>query len=95
MEIIPLLAHELKKINSDIDFIFILTIDKNINEWSNISRNIHKLRVFENVKSLGPLSLEKLSDEYAKSSFVFLPTLLEASTAVYPESFYYRRPLIT
>ena len=48
-----------------------------------------------NVLNLGPLSLSRLAEEYLIADYVFLPTLLEASSAVFPESFYFQRPLIT
>jgi glycosyltransferase involved in cell wall biosynthesis len=49
----------------------------------------------DRITSLGVLPLEALGRAYAAASLVFLPTLREASTAVYPEAFHFRRPLVT
>jgi glycosyltransferase involved in cell wall biosynthesis len=95
LEVIPHVASAMKSFDSSLKFEFRLTLPKESKEWSKISSAATRLGVGGNVVSLGNLTLEKLADAYSKATCVFLPTLLEASTAVYPESFWFRRPLIT
>lgn len=45
--------------------------------------------------NVGELPVERLAEQYLACDAVVLPTLQEASTAVYPEAFRARRPLIT
>jgi glycosyltransferase involved in cell wall biosynthesis len=95
LEVIPHVASAMKSFDSSLSFEFRLTLPKESKEWSRISAEAVRLGVGGNVVTLGNLTLEKLADAYSKATCVFLPTLLEASSAVYPESFWFRRPLIT
>ena len=87
----PITKYLLKKIKN---FKFILTInDKDFKQYLKIN-TIHK-NLKNHIKNVGPQELKSLSSYYSKSNIVFLPTLLECSTAVYPEAFYFKIPLIT
>lgn len=67
-----------------------------------------KKSAFENIKSLckneeaknllnnyGPVDYKMLAIKYLENNAVFLPTLAESSTSVYPEAFISKRPLLT
>lgn len=83
-----------KMLNYRKDFRFILTIDKKIFE-EKFYFKIKNNSVKNHIINIGSQSLKSLAKYYLESDFVFLPTLLECSTAVYPESFYFNIPLIT
>lgn len=95
LEIIPAVAAALKRLDPAFDFIFRLTLDPASRPWRHIEAQARRFEVAGQVTTLGNLSLPALAKAYNAASAVFLPTLREASTAVYPESFYFGRPLIT
>lgn len=82
----------LLKIRSD--FKFFITIDHKTfkNKFYSI---IKGTKIEKNIINLGPQKIKSLAHYYLNSDMVFLPTLLECSTAVYPEAFYFKLPLIT
>ncbi len=95
LEIIPPVAALMAKERPDLDFEFRLTLPRENGNWRAIAQEAERLGVGDRVVSLGSLTLAELAVAYRSASIVFLPTLREASTAVYPESFYFRRPLVT
>lgn len=89
--ILPITNYLLKKINN---FKFILTINENdFKKYFKINSINKKLK--NHIINIGPQELKSLSSYYSCSNIIFLPTLLECSTAVYPEAFYFKVPLIT
>lgn len=95
LEVILRVAAIMKSSEPSLNFEFRLTLPKESKEWIKMSTEAVRLGVDQSIVSLGNLTLEKLAEAYNDAMCVFLPTLLEASSAVYPESFYFRRPLIT
>ena len=95
LEITPAVAAAMRCIKPDLDFEFQFTLDTSSNHWQRIMRLAARLGVAHYLVTLGVLPLARLAGAYRDASAVFLPTLLEASTAVYPESFYMKRPLVT
>lgn len=93
LEIIPRIAAAMKEIAPECSFEFRLTLPAD--EYTKLLKDFNNLGIERNMFNLGPLSLSRLAEEYLVTNYVFLPTLLEASSAVFPESFYFRRPLIT
>jgi len=92
LEIIIPLAYHLSKYKSDIKFILTLD-DKDFKCNFNLIYKNQNLEKY--IKNIGPQKIAKLAEYYIKSEIIFLPTLLECSTAVYPEAFYFKKPLIT
>lgn len=43
----------------------------------------------------GPQKIENMNRYYMSSDFILLPSLSEVSSAVYPESFFFKKPLLT
>jgi glycosyltransferase involved in cell wall biosynthesis len=95
LEVIPDIAAEMRKLDPDFRFEFRLTLQQDSAAWKNIATAAAKLGIGDCLTTLGVLSLDALAEQYAKASATFLPTLREASTAVYPETFYAERPLVT
>lgn len=78
---------------SDIEFR--LTLPPQSSGWRSIKARAESLGVADLVRPLGAVPHAALADEYCDADLVFLPTLLECSTAVYPESFMAGVPLVT
>jgi len=95
LEIVPAVAAALERLLPHLPFEFCLTLDEASLPWRAIAREADARRVGARVITLGRLNLAQLAAAYNMSAAVFLPTQLEASTAVYPESFYFRRPVVT
>ena len=95
LEIIPSVAAALKALDPKFDFEFRLMLPSTSRPWLRIHQDSVEKRVGARVITLGPQRIDQLPSAYGAASAVFLPTLCEASTAVYPESFFFRRPLIT
>ncbi|HZV20197.1 MAG TPA: glycosyltransferase family 4 protein, partial [Hyphomicrobiales bacterium] len=95
LEIIPEVAAAIRKADPGLGFQFQLTLDPESQPWRALHRKTMALDAQNFVTTLGVLTLDDLARAYQKAAAVFLPTLREASTSVYPESFYFRRPLVT
>src|SRR5208337_3969492 len=74
---------------------FIFTIDVQHSGWQRIEDRARKLGLNDVVRTEGSVPHSTMGDLYRHAHAVFLPTLLECSTAVYPESFMAKVPLIT
>lgn len=94
LEIIPEIALYLKKSGLN-NFIFRYTIDTNSSAWKNIQSKARKLGTVEYIQSAGTIPHADLVQEYHLSNAVCLPTLLECSTAVYPEAMATGVPIVT
>lgn len=94
LEAVPRVAAALEKLVPDA-FRFNLTLDSTSQGWARISALATQLGVADRVATLGVLPLATLAQAYRDATLVFLPTLREASTAVYPEAFHFGRPLVT
>ena len=95
LQIVPRIAAELARLNPELDFVFRLTLASQSEPWRGIAADAERLGVGGQVATLGPLPLAELAVAYGHASAVLLPTLREASTAVYPEAFHMQRPLVT
>lgn len=95
LEIVPAVASAMRRLDPDLNFEFRFTLEPHGAPWRKLSALAHRLGVAHRMVTLGPLRLDDLASAYTAASAVFLPTVREASTAVYPESFYFRRPLVT
>jgi 2-polyprenyl-3-methyl-5-hydroxy-6-metoxy-1,4-benzoquinol methylase/glycosyltransferase involved in cell wall biosynthesis len=95
LEIVPRVAAAMHRLDPDLDFAFRFTLKPDGAHWRALVGQARRLRIANRLTTLGVLQLEDLARAYRETSAVFLPTLREASTAVYPESFYFQRPLVT
>lgn len=94
LEIIPSIASVLKY-NGITNFIFRFTLPSNSKAWSKIKALSAKLSVEAHIETAGKVPHAKLAKEYMGSNAVFLPTLLECSSSVYPEAMIAGIPIIT
>lgn len=92
---IPLVAAEMKQLEPELDFVFDFTLDQYSEGWVQLHRAALQLEVQDHIRPLGSLRPAALAQAYSSSMLVYLPTLCESSTAVYPEAFFAGRALVT
>ena len=95
LEIVPAVAEAMLRRAPDLEFVFRFTLPSESPAWSRILADAEKRGVGDRVTTMGSVKLSDLSSAYHQASATFLPTRREISTAVYPESFLFRRPLVT
>ena len=93
LEIVPAVAEALAR-RLDAPFEFVLTVP-DAAPWRAIAADADRRGVGDRLRNLGPVPHADFAAAYARAHVVYLPTLLECSTAVFPESFMSRRPLVT
>lgn len=91
--ILPKVLSELKKLN-DTKVVLKFTVPKNSSGWEEISKSAVQYGVLDQIKTVGNVPNHLICDEYLASNFVLCPSLVESSTAVFPESFIAERPLL-
>lgn len=91
--ILPKVLAELKKIN-DTKVILKFTVPKDSRGWEEIENCASQYEVLDQIKTVGHVPNHLICDEYLSSSFVLCSSLVESSTAVFPESFIAERPLL-
>lgn len=90
--ILPYVAKEL--LNSGFStFKFKFTIPENSVGWNTILDLSKKLNVDSHFYTLGHVDNTKIGFEYLNSDLILCTSLVESSTAVFPESFIAKRPL--
>jgi glycosyltransferase involved in cell wall biosynthesis len=95
LEIVPHVAAAVRRLNPDLNFRFHFMLPAGSVPWQRLTRSAAVLGVADRLTTLGVVRIEALSHAYHEAAVVYLPTLHEVSTAVYPESFFFRRPLVT
>ena len=95
LEIIPFVAAAMAKERPMRNFCFTLTIPSTSAPWAGIVEAARAANVSEHVRTVGAIPCSEMPALYARADCVFLPTLLECFTAVYPEAFKSGRPLVT
>lgn len=94
LKILVDVAYFLKK-EFKFKFKFNFLIHKDSEDWKNIISFAKLKNVEEFFSTYGVVPNAKMKELYIINDFVLLPTLAEASTAVYPESFVSKRVLLT
>jgi 2-polyprenyl-3-methyl-5-hydroxy-6-metoxy-1,4-benzoquinol methylase/glycosyltransferase involved in cell wall biosynthesis len=95
LEIVPLVAAAMCQFAPDLDVEFRFTLDPASAAWRRLKSEAARSGVADMVVTLNVLRLPELAHAYRAATAVLLPTLREASTAVYPESFALERPVVT
>jgi glycosyltransferase involved in cell wall biosynthesis len=95
LEIVPTVAAAMRERMPGLDFVFRFMLPESSVQWRGIKGEAERLGVGDALITLGVVRITDLAAAYGGASAVFLPTLREISTAVYPESFLFRRPLVT
>jgi glycosyltransferase involved in cell wall biosynthesis len=94
LEIVPKVAAAIGEF-TDRAVKFLLTLPIGEPPWAKLQAEARRLGVGLNIDSAGFVPHERIADLYAQAHAVFLPTLLECSTAVYPESMFAGLPIVT
>lgn len=94
LEILVDVAFELAKMQKT-QLVFNFLLPETSAPWVNMKSKAKQLGVEEYFHTLGPVKNIQMAQLYAQTDFVLLPTVAEASTAVYPESFISRKVLLT
>ena len=95
LEIVPEIALAAMTARPDLKIHFRFTLDPKSDGWLSIVGIAQGFGVEKSFSTLGVLSISDLGPAYEAADLVLLPTVREVSTAVYPESFYFGRPLVT
>jgi hypothetical protein len=95
LELVPKVAAVLRQLQPSFDFVFRFTLSETSREWQAILADATRLGVGDRLVTLGVIRISDLAAAYRDACVVYLPTLREISSAVYPESYFFRRPLIT
>ncbi len=93
LEILPAVVRLLKDRGVGVEVIF--TLDAESPGWRGVAREAEAQGVLESCRAGGYMAMETLARHYHACDLVLLPTLLESSTAVYPETFLAGRLLAT
>ena len=94
LEILVDVAAELA-IQKQTNIKFNFLIDEQSGPWLKIISMAKGKNVETFFNTYGPVKNTEMANLYAKTDFVLLPTVAEASTAVYPESFISKKVLLT
>jgi glycosyltransferase involved in cell wall biosynthesis len=93
LELIPLVANQLKRALEGVSFRFILTVSEN--NCPAVAELANQLDVEENVQFIGKTNLRDVCNLYEKSHIAFIPSLLEAFSATYSEAMACAMPIVT
>lgn len=93
LEVVPRVAAVLKE-RGWCDIVFVFTLDSNCSGWKVIEGLAADLGVSEFVVTAGAIPNKCIAEEYAKSDAVLCTSLVESSTAVFPEAFMVGVPLL-
>lgn len=94
LAVLPRVARILKDI-ARTPFVFVVTLSEHEANVASIIKEVHTLGVATSFSWIGPVKQSDLAALYMQANVVFLPTLMECSTSVYPECFLSRTPLVT
>jgi glycosyltransferase involved in cell wall biosynthesis len=94
-ELIPSVAAKIRELAPDHAFQFLLTLPPGRPETQAILEQAHHLGVGDNVKNLGPVPLRDCPALYDDCDIAFVPSLLETSSATYPEALLMGLPIVT
>lgn len=92
--VVPVMA-ALRRLRPELDFRVQMTLEPDSRGWIELLEQTRSADVTDRLFTFGTLDPTALAEAYNAASIVFLPTLCESSTAVYPEAFHFRRPLVT
>jgi len=95
LELIPDVALEISRMRPELKFQFTVTLPEDWPEVKAIMARAEQLGVKDRIRNLGKVAVTETPDLYEKSHLIFLPSLLEVFSAVYPESLCTGVPLVT
>ncbi|MBN2474003.1 MAG: glycosyltransferase [Pirellulales bacterium] len=95
LAIIPEIAALLRAEDPEYQYRFVVTLPEEGKEVSRFWRLVASAGVESMIENAGRLTLKECPRWYAKSTIVFLPTLLETFSATYLEAMQMGRPIVT
>lgn len=93
LAVLPEVASIIKN-KTNLDFRFVFTLDEDSYGWRLIHDKAIKFGVSKNFVSVGSVPNNRIADYYIASDAVVCSSLVESSTAVFPESFLAGKPLV-
>jgi glycosyltransferase involved in cell wall biosynthesis len=94
LEVIPMVANILRERGHD-QFEFVLTLGQETAQWRDLVASARRFGVERHLVTAGVQRHAEIARLYAGADATFLPSLVECSTAVYPESFAAEVPVVT
>lgn len=79
----------------NLNFSLNFLLDPQSTYWKHICESAESKKVKQHFSTYGQVSNHEMANLYKMNDLVLLPTLLEVSSAVYPESFISKKPLLT
>ena len=95
LELIPLVAAELRRRNADLEFEFLLTLPVDCGVWKKIQCLAVTHHVEKQIVNRGPIPIAEGPDLYDSCDICFLPTVLETFSCTYPEAMAMGLPVVT
>ncbi len=95
LEIIPAVAHALSLSLSGRPFEFVLTIPADSSAFIQLKAAASRLGVEKHITTVGPVQVKDGPALYRTCHMSFMPTVLETSSAVFPESMAMGLPIVT
>ncbi|MEN0109437.1 MAG: glycosyltransferase [Planctomycetota bacterium] len=95
LSIIPQVAAAARRLAPDRRLRFVLTVPQDTTDWHNLRRQSERLRVADCIESVGRVAVADVIDLYRSTHVALVPTLLETSTAAYPEAMAMGLPIVT
>jgi glycosyltransferase involved in cell wall biosynthesis len=95
LEIIPEVANAIRQLSYDLQFEFVITIEKNTNEEAKLLNRARVLGVSDIVNNIGPVAVHDGPALYRSCDIMFMPSLLETFSASYPEAMISCIPIVT
>ena len=94
LEIVPDTVQHLAALTTE-NFRVRLTLPPESADWQRLTALAHHQGVADRLETVGKIPHRDLAQQYLQADLVFLPTLLECSTAVYPEAMLAGVPVVT
>lgn len=95
LQIVPEVASFLRKLRPEVDFEFVLTLPEGHSIWKSVQLKAKLLKVDQYIVNIGKVPVADGPRLYDDSAIVFMPSLLETFSAVYPEAMAMSRPIVT
>jgi len=95
LEILPRAAVALRRLLGARPFRFVMTLPTDGRPWAALRESAAAMGVLGHFESVGTVPHGAIAELYRQADCMCLPTLLECSTAVYPESFMAGVPVAT
>lgn len=92
--ILPSIASELAKNVADRQFEFVVTLPADGAAWRALQRRAERLQVSQLLRNVGPVPIDAGPALYQQADICLAPSLLETSSAVYPEAMAMSLPIV-